>query len=64
MSNKNHYENEPEEEATVACAICKCMPDDILILTCDHNLCLNCAAHNLIKQQRKNSNSYQVSAFK
>ena len=51
MSNKN-FGAEDAEEATVACAICKTMPDDILILTCDHNLCLNCAAHNLLKQQK------------
>jgi len=34
-------------DAGVACAKCSQMPEDVLILTCDHNLCLMCAAKNL-----------------
>lgn len=38
---------EGEEEDDVSCAKCTKKPEDVLILTCDHNLCLECAALNL-----------------
>lgn len=36
-----------DHSEVVLCAKCEENPDDILILTCEHNLCLNCAAKNL-----------------
>lgn len=47
-----------EEEDDVCCAKCKNRPEDVLILTCDHNLCLNCAASNLAMQQKKHQNTF------
>jgi hypothetical protein len=38
----------PPDSEVVLCAKCEDNPDDILILTCEHNLCLICAAKNLI----------------
>jgi len=40
-----------EEEDDVCCAKCGARPEDVLILTCDHNLCLACASNNLFEQQ-------------
>ena len=31
----------------IECAKCHKNPDDVLVLTCEHNLCLDCAAANL-----------------
>ena len=33
------------------CARCKVIPEDILILSCKHNLCLDCAAISLCHDQ-------------
>ena len=49
-----------EEEQIISCAKCGNTPDDVLILTCDHNLCLSCAAKNLKREQAKGNNSYQT----
>ena len=49
------------EGRTIACAKCGNAPDDVLILTCDHNLCLNCAAANLRREQQKSRHTFQVS---
>jgi len=35
------------------CAKCGCLPDDILTLTCNHDLCLPCAARNLQREVNK-----------
>ena len=40
----------PEDEEDVSCAKCHAKPEDVLILTCDHNLCLECASNNLHEQ--------------
>jgi hypothetical protein len=66
MLNKYSGENalEPDENAnyeSISCAKCGNTPDDVLILTCDHNLCLNCAAKNLRREQAKANHSFQVS---
>ena len=53
------YSNGEEELDDVACHKCGAKPEDVLILTCDHNLCLPCAARNLAQQQ--NQNTFQVS---
>ena len=34
------YSNQEEEIDDVSCAKCGSKPEDVLILTCDHNLCL------------------------
>ena len=39
-----------EEDDDVCCAKCQARPEDVLILTCDHNLCLACASNNLHEQ--------------
>ena len=49
----NNRASEPREEEAVACARCGQLPNDVLILTCDHNLCLRCASHNLRAQNEK-----------
>ena len=38
---------EMEEAEEVSCYKCHNRPEDVLILTCDHNLCLECASNNL-----------------
>ena len=52
----------PPDSEVVLCAKCEDNPDDILILTCEHNLCLICAAKNLIAQEQKQKNSFSVSS--
>ncbi len=44
---QDQYYPEEDEEDDVSCAKCQKKPEDVLILTCDHNLCLECAALNL-----------------
>lgn len=46
---------EQREEEAVACARCGQLPNDVLILTCDHNLCLRCASLNLRAQHQKST---------
>ena len=46
--------NDLKEDA-VACAKCGELPNDVLILTCDHNLCLRCASNNLKRENMKAS---------
>ena len=43
---EEHQASRDDEEA-VTCAKCDVLPNDVLILTCDHNLCLRCASLNL-----------------
>jgi hypothetical protein len=45
----------------VLCAKCEDNPDDVLILTCEHNLCLSCASKNLHEQETRSKNSFSVS---
>lgn len=49
----NPRPSEPRDEEAVACARCGQLPNDVLILTCDHNLCLRCASDNLRAQNEK-----------
>jgi hypothetical protein len=37
------------------CAKCKDFPEDILMLSCSHDLCLPCAAQRFGVEYRKNS---------
>ena len=48
------------EEDDVSCAKCMKKPEDVLILTCDHNLCLECAALNLQEQTSQNQNTFKT----
>ena len=47
----------------VLCAKCEDNPDDVLILTCEHNLCLSCASKNLHEQETRSKNSFSVSTL-
>ncbi|KAL4506474.1 hypothetical protein ABPG72_000045 [Tetrahymena utriculariae] len=38
------------EEVIQKCTNCKQIPDDILMLSCDHDLCLNCAAQIFVSE--------------
>jgi hypothetical protein len=49
-----------DHSEVVLCAKCEDNPDDILILTCEHNLCLTCAAKNLHDQEQRQRNSFSV----
>ena len=53
--NPADFEGEP-----ISCAKCGDAPEDVLILTCDHNLCISCAAANLRREQQKSKHSFQV----
>ena len=39
------------------CAKCRTLPEDILMLTCNHDLCLTCSAKNLQKEAQKKGRS-------
>jgi len=45
------------QEDPQACTKCGCMPEDILMLACSHDLCLNCASDRLAFEMRKNKNT-------
>ena len=45
-----------EEEQDVACSRCGKRSEQSLVLSCDHNLCMNCAAENLIRNEVKGIN--------
>jgi len=49
--------NSLQEPVVTACAACETIPEDVLILTCEHNLCLPCAAANLHQSQQRAENS-------
>ena len=36
-----------------ACTKCHSLPEDILMLACSHDLCLNCAADRLAFEMKK-----------
>eukprot|EP00347_Sterkiella_histriomuscorum_P002534 403367782 len=56
----NTYEKDVETDQTLVCAKCHNSPDDLLILTCDHNLCLMCASKNLQRESKKAAHSFQT----
>lgn len=45
------------QEDPQACTKCGCMPEDILMLACNHDLCLNCASDRLAFEMKKNKNT-------
>ena len=53
--NNLKFKYKMDEYATMSCSKCASCPDDILILTCDHNLCLVCACKNLQRERLKSS---------
>jgi len=57
MSHNKHHDEDEDKEATF-CAKCGCCPDDILILTCNHNLCLKCAAANLRSHENWHTHTF------
>ncbi|CAD8147049.1 unnamed protein product [Paramecium octaurelia] len=42
------------------CSYCQKVPDDILMLTCNHDLCLDCAAKSFSNQQAKKHKKFFV----
>ncbi|CAG9313050.1 unnamed protein product [Blepharisma stoltei] len=42
----------------MTCAKCGRQPSDMLILTCDHNLCLLCSARNILKDYSKENEPF------
>ena len=38
------------------CTKCSTLPEDILMLACSHDLCLNCAADRLAFEMKKKKN--------
>ncbi len=40
-------------ETPQPCTKCNTLPDDILLLACSHDLCLNCAAERLSFEMKK-----------
>ena len=48
------------QEDPQACTKCGCMPEDILMLACAHDLCLNCASDRLAFEMKKAKNPQTV----
>jgi hypothetical protein len=44
----------------IFCAKCSNLVEEALLLACQHNLCLFCAAENLSRDERKGMNRVQV----
>lgn len=40
-----------------SCTKCSCFPEDILMLACSHDLCLNCASDRLAFEMKKKKNA-------
>lgn len=49
-----------EYDDKTICAKCGLVVEETLMLTCDHNLCLTCAAKNLSREENKGIHKYQV----
>lgn len=49
-----------------SCTKCSCFPEDILMLACSHDLCLNCAADRLAfeMKKKKNANVLQINKIR
>jgi hypothetical protein len=52
--------SDKEMEGKEYCAKCGILTEETLILTCDHDLCLQCAAKNLIREERKGIHKYII----
>ena len=44
------------DEEDISCSICGKKEEQSLVLSCEHNLCMNCAAENLIRNEVKGIN--------
>ena len=44
------------DEEDISCSICGNKEEQSLVLSCEHNLCMNCAAENLIRNEVKGIN--------
>lgn len=51
---------EEKEDFSLPCAKCGTTPNDVLIMGCNHNLCIVCAAKNLYREQLKANKPIQV----
>ncbi len=54
MRQQNDYDDK------TICAKCAQVVEETLMLTCDHNLCLLCAAKNLSREESKGIHKFQV----
>ena len=50
----SEYSNRDNKEEPSFCSNCNQITDEILMLTCDHNLCLPCSAKTLFKDSMSN----------
>jgi len=57
--SENNFERKDIDDR-IFCAKCGSLVEETLLLTCDHNLCLPCAAKNLTKEESKNVHKYKV----
>jgi hypothetical protein len=53
----SEYSNRENKEEMSYCSRCNQITDEILMLTCDHNLCLPCSAKTLFKDCDRITNS-------
>jgi hypothetical protein len=49
-----------ELEDKIFCAKCGSLVEESLLLACEHNLCLNCAARNLKREETKKIHKIKV----
>ncbi len=61
MSDINYDRKDLDDR--IFCAKCGSLVEETLLLTCEHNLCLPCAARNLSKEETKNIHKYKVIKF-
>ena len=47
------------KEEEISCSNCGIICDQTLLLSCDHNLCMNCAAANLVRNESPGMNKVQ-----
>jgi transcription elongation factor Elf1 len=47
------------KEEEICCSNCGIICDQTLLLSCDHNLCMNCAANNLVRNELPGMNKIQ-----
>ena len=59
MDLNNNYNSNDYDDKTI-CAKCGLVVEETLMLTCDHNLCLSCAAKNLAREENKGTHKFQV----
>jgi ribosomal protein L40E len=51
--------DEEKEERLIECSKCNAQVEDILLLTCEHNLCLLCSSKNLQREENKENYSFK-----